>query len=113
MGIGSSKIKIDEPKMEETPQAPQVIYEPHVPYGPINYVFWLDYNIDSEENEEYLIKMDYEFGPIQKMKEEQKLFEKIKELKFEIYIIIYALFVKMFPFFSKIQSQLGSISSLL
>ena len=54
----------------------------------IKNMFWLDFNIDSNENQKYLEMMNNEFGNIQTMKEEKKLFEKIKELKFELYIII-------------------------
>ena len=58
--------------------------------GIIKYILWFDINIDSDENKSYKAKLQYELSntEIICIKEENELYNKINELKFEAFIII-------------------------
>ena len=56
--------------------------------NPIKNIFWIDENINSEENKKYFIVLKKLFKNIQTFEDEQSLFEIIAQSKFDIYLII-------------------------
>ena len=56
--------------------------------NPIKKIFWIDENINSEENKKYLMILNKLFKNIETFEDEQSLFEIIQKSKFDIYIII-------------------------